>query len=228
MHEKLRGLYVITDDRLTPPSTILQQVEAALRGGAKIVQLRDKRSSDAQIAETAVALDLLCQAHGALFVLNDKVDMAVDLRLSGLHIGKSDHDRVDEVRKKFDGCLGISCYGDLSLAKTMQDRGADYVAFGSFFRSPTKPDSNIIDLELLSRAKALLDIPVCAIGGLSRDNSDTVMAHQPDSIALISDIWKCGDIESRCRYYANFLRKKYESSAHDSRLRLKRRCRSSG
>jgi thiamine-phosphate pyrophosphorylase len=206
MDENLRGLYVITDDGLTPPASILQQVEAALRGGAKIVQLRDKRSPDAQIAETALALDMLCKEHGALFVLNDKVDMAVDLRLSCLHIGKSDHERVDEIRKKFDGCLGVSCYGDLSLAKTMQDKGVDYVAFGSFFHSPTKPDSNIIDLELLSRAKALLDIPVCAIGGLNRDNSDTVMAHQPDSIALISDIWKCDDIESRCRYYADFFK----------------------
>jgi len=199
----LKGLYVISDDSLTPSETILKQVEQALEGGAKIVQLRDKKSSLSEIKERALELQTLCQTHGALFVLNDKVDLAIELGLSGLHIGKSDHHRISEIRENFSGILGVSCYGDVAFAKHMQEKGADYVAFGSFFCSPTKPDSNIVDLEVLSLAKEQLHIPVCAIGGISSENIDEVMNHNPDMISLISDIWRSEDIISKSRFFAN-------------------------
>jgi thiamine-phosphate pyrophosphorylase len=199
--EKLKGLYVITDDVLTPPKTIMTQVEEALKGGAKIVQLRDKTSSHEEIKKTALVLQELCTAHDALFVLNDAVELAIELGLSGLHIGKSDHHRVKEIRQAFGGVLGVSCYGDVAFAIQMQDAGADYVAFGSFFSSPTKPNSNIVPLGTLRIAKNSLDIPVCAIGGLDSENIADVMLYEPDMISLISDIWKSESIEEKCAFY---------------------------
>ncbi len=201
--DKLQGLYVITDDIFTPPQTLLAQVEQTLQGGAKIIQLRDKTSSLQEIKKTALALQQLCKVYDALFVLNDKVELAIELGLSGLHIGKSDHHRVKEIRQKFQGVLGVSCYGDIEFAKEMQDAGVDYVAFGSFFTSPTKPDSNIVPLSTIGIAKRSLEIPVCAIGGLNSENIAELMLYKPDMISLISDIWKSEDIKEKSVFYKN-------------------------
>jgi len=201
--KKLHGLYIITDDTLTPSETIMEQVEKALLGGAKIVQLRDKKSSDEVIKKTALELQNLCEKHNAVFVLNDKVELAIELGLSGLHIGKSDYHRIEEIRKNFSGYLGVSCYGDVSFAKKMEELGVDYVAFGSFFASPTKPHSNVVNLEVLTQAKQELSTPVCAIGGLNSDNISDVMRHKPDMIALISDIWKSENIQNRAQFFAS-------------------------
>ncbi|HHH19421.1 MAG TPA: thiamine phosphate synthase, partial [Campylobacterales bacterium] len=124
-----------------------------------------------------------------------------------LHIGKSDHHRFDQIRREFNGVIGVSCYADIALAKQMQERGADYVAFGSFFPSPTKPSSNIIPLEILSQAKEALEIPICAIVGINAENIDQIMAHQPDMVSLISDIWHADDITSRCQSYEKLFEK---------------------
>lgn len=204
MQNSLEGLYVITDDNLTPSDSIIEQVEQSLKGGTKIVQLRDKKSSIQDIKEKALTLEKLCSKHNALFVLNDKVELAIELGLSGLHIGKSDHYRVQEIRENFDGCIGVSCYGDIALANEMQGIGVDYVAFGSFYVSPTKPNANIVDLEIITQAKKELSIPVCAIGGISQGNIGEVMSHHPDMISLVSDIWKSEDIQARSKFYAQF------------------------
>ena len=119
---KLRGLYVITDDTLTPDETIYSQVENSLKGGASIVQLRDKKSDDRAIKEKAVNLQKLFKEYDALFVLNDKIDLAIELECDGLHIGKSDHNRFDQIRKNFKGIIGVSCYGDVDLAKKFEGK----------------------------------------------------------------------------------------------------------
>lgn len=195
----LNGLYVITDDILTPASTLLKQVKHALQGGAKIVQYRDKKNTLSHIKNIALKLEHLCKKYNAIFILNDEVELAIELGLSGLHVGKSEHHRVEEIRKKFSGYLGISCYGDVVLAKGMQDKGVDYVAFGSFFSSPTKPTSIVVDLEVLSLAKEQLDIPICAIGGINSENIAQVMIYNPDMVCLISDIWKSADIQKKSK-----------------------------
>ena len=199
---KLKGLYVITDDNLTPDESIYDQVEQSLKGGASIVQLRDKHSSDELVMQKAVKLQKLCHSYGAFFVLNDKIELAIELGCDGLHIGKSDHERFSEIRESFKGVIGVSCYGDVEMAKEFEKKGADYVAFGSFFTSPTKPNSNIVPLETLRKAKESLNIPVCAIGGINTTNIDSVMEQNPDMVSLISDIWSSEDILTRSRFYA--------------------------
>lgn len=200
--ERLRGLYVITDAVLTPSQTILKQVSQALKGGATIVQLRDKKSSLTDITKIALELEHLCKKHDAIFILNDEVALAIELGLSGLHVGKSDHHRVAQIRKDFSGYLGVSCYDDVNFAKEMQDLGVDYVAFGSFFHSPTKPTSNIVPLETITKAKEQLSIPVCVIGGLNSQNIDTIMQYKPDMISLISAIWESNNIEKKSNEFS--------------------------
>lgn len=198
---ELRGLYVITDDILTPDYTLYKQVESALIGGATIVQLRDKKSSDEVIKNKAIRLQELCHRYNALFVLNDKIGLAIEIGCDGLHIGKSDHDNFENIRKKFKGVIGVSCYGDIELAQQFEKKGADYVAFGSFFSSPTKPNSNIIPLDTLSEARDILNIPICAIGGINSQNISQVMIHKPDMVSIISDIWRSEDIKVHSQFY---------------------------
>lgn len=203
LKEKLKGLYVISDDVLTPDETLFSQIEQALLGGASIVQLRDKKNSNNVIKEKIKTLQKLCKKHDALFVLNDKIDLAIELGCDGLHIGKSDHNRFDEIRKNYKGVIGVSCYGDIDMAKDFEKRGADYVAFGSFFTSPTKPNSNIIALEVLKDAKTRLTIPVCAIGGINIENVIHIIQYKPEMISIVNDIWTAGDITSQASLYAN-------------------------
>lgn len=200
---KLKGLYVISDDALTPDETLLVQIEQALLGGACIVQLRDKKNSDDVIKQKIKKVQKLCKEYEALFVLNDKIDLAIELECDGLHIGESDHERFDAIRKNFKGLIGVSCYGDVAMAKDFEKRGADYVAFGSFFTSPTKPNSNIIALEVLKDAKTRLTIPVCAIGGINTKNLDDIIQYKPDMISIINDIWTARDIRSQSSLYSS-------------------------
>jgi thiamine-phosphate pyrophosphorylase len=202
--EKLYGLYVITDDRLTPDETLYKQVRESLEGGATIVQLRDKHSSDDQIKQKALKLQSICHEYGALFVLNDKIDIAIDIACDGLHIGKSDHERFEQIRAQYNGVIGVSCYGDVSMAKEFENKGADYVAFGSFYTSPTKPNANIVPLSTITQAQEQLKIPVCAIGGINTHNVEEVMRYKPDMLSLVNDIWSSDDIFKRSSIYASF------------------------
>jgi thiamine-phosphate pyrophosphorylase len=203
MQDRLRGLYVITDDSLTPLKSVEKYVKMALVGGAKIVQLRDKISCDEVIEKTALKLQELCESHGALFVLNDRVELAIKLNLSGLHIGESDHHRFDEIRADFKNILGVSCYGSIDMALDFGKRGASYVAFGSFFTSPTKPNAKVVSLETLGLAKTQINIPICAIGGINSSNLSKVMAHKVDMVCVISDIWKSDDITQQAKVYSD-------------------------
>lgn len=203
LRDKLRGLYVITDNKLTPNEDILQKVELSLKGGAKIVQLRDKKNSYEEVKQIAIKIQDLAKKYDALFVLNDDVNLACEIQCDGLHIGKSDYINFEQIRKNFKGLIGVSCYGDINHGKIFRDLGADYVAFGSFFSSPTKPDSNIVPLSTISEAKKQLDIPICAIGGINGQNISKVMEQEPDMVSLISDIWTSDDIKSKSNFYAN-------------------------
>ncbi|NVJ52769.1 MAG: thiamine phosphate synthase [Campylobacteraceae bacterium] len=208
MSINLNGLYVISDDNLTPKNTILTQIEEALKGGATIIQLRDKISQDKEIEELILNLQELCRKYNALFVLNDRVKLAIKLNCDGLHVGRSDHHRVEEIRKEYKGILGVSCYGDLQLAKSMEDKGANYVAFGSFFPSSTKPNAAVVNKEVIKEAKEKLSIPVCVIGGITSKNANILINEGANMVAVISDIFKSKDIKQKCIEYNNIFKGK--------------------
>lgn len=200
----LKGLYAITDARLTPyeGGKIFQMVERALKGGAKILQLRDKETPDEALLPIALELKRLCREYGALFIVNDRLELAKMAKADGLHIGKEDV-ALELAKKEFSkGVIGVSCYGDISRAKKAEALGASYVAFGSFYPSPTKPSSPIIPKELLREAKRILQIPICAIGGITLERAKELIALGADMIAVISDLWKAQDIEAKARAYS--------------------------
>lgn len=194
MLHRLQGLYAITDELLTPDSTVVKQVEKALKAGADIVQYRNKTAEDDEIEVICRELLSLCQKHNVPFIIDDRPHLAQKIQADGLHIGKDDGP-LSEAREIFpQGIIGVSCYGSIRKAKEAQDEGADYVAFGSFFPSPTKPKSGVISMNVIKKAKEALDIPVCTIGGINRDNIHEVAAYEPDMISVVNDIFN-GDIQ---------------------------------
>ncbi|PAF50036.1 hypothetical protein BKH43_05960 [Helicobacter sp. 13S00401-1] len=192
----LKGLYAISDALLTPKERLPFMLEVALKAGINVFQLRDKESLDSDLEALVIELSKLCKKYGATFILNDRVDLALSLGkdiVHGLHIGKDDYkaDEFEALRKAYKGIIGVSCYDSLELAKKMESLGADYVAFGAMFSSPTKPLAKPCSLEVPFKAKEILKVPVCVIGGINQTN--IALLKDMDLIACISSIWK-GDI----------------------------------
>ena len=200
----LKGLYVITDEKLTPYENgeIFKKVEEALQGGAKIVQLRDKTNSNEFLLPYAIKLKELSHKYSAIFIVNDRVDLAKLCDADGVHIGKDDSS-ITLARKILgkNKIIGVSCYGDIEKAKLMEKLSADYVSFGSFYSSPTKPEAKVIDKETLIEAKKILKIPICAIGGITAEKAEELIKLGADMVAVISDIWNAKDIKKRAKEY---------------------------
>lgn len=185
--QKLKGLYGISDTSLTPHKTIIGQLQKAIEGGLSIFQYRDKHSKDSDIAGLIGELQAICDSNNVLFVLNDRYELAMKLGVSGLHLGKDEIMNLIEIRKEFKGVIGVSCYDSIKLAKTFQDMGANYVAFGAMFASKTKVNATPCPLHILEQAKKHIEIPICAIGGICVSNISKL--NHCDMIAVISSLW---------------------------------------
>jgi len=198
----LKGLYVITDSALIPDHQFSAKVAAALRGGARIVQYRDKRDSPALRLKLATDLVYLCREHGALSIINDDVELAAQVGADGVHIGKDDT-ALNHARERLGqgAIIGVSCYNRLDLALEAEKQGADYVAFGAFFPSQIKPDAVPATLELLSMARQKLHIPICAIGGITAENAAALVTAGADMLAVISDVFAAPDTETASRRF---------------------------
>ncbi|MBD3808981.1 MAG: thiamine phosphate synthase [Sulfuricurvum sp.] len=189
----LEGLYAITDEILTPPEMIIDQCEIALRSGINILQYRHKSATDEEAEPICRDLLELCRSYGVLFVIDDRVVLAQKIGADGLHIGKDDMN-LAHARTVFGrGFIGVSCYGNIKKALEAQSEGADYVAFGSFYPSPTKPHSGVVPLSVLDRSRKVLKIPICAIGGINSTNIGEIASHKPHMISVVSAVFK-GDI----------------------------------
>lgn len=190
----LKGLYVITDEILTPDESVFAYVEDALIAGASIVQYRNKTKTDDEVEETCRVLQTLCRQYDVPFIVDDRPHLATKIKADGIHIGKDDMP-LSKAREIFPkGIIGVSCYGSVRKAKEAQDEGADYVAFGSFFASPTKPHSGIISTNVLYKAKEAIDIPICAIGGICVDNIEQIAQTKTDMISVVSGAF-VGDVQ---------------------------------
>ncbi|MCU7923347.1 MAG: thiamine phosphate synthase [Candidatus Thiodiazotropha sp. (ex Dulcina madagascariensis)] len=196
----LRGLYAITDTLLCPPESLLRQVEKALRGGARVIQYRDKSNDQQRRRSEAGALQRLCREHGALLLINDDVELAEQSGADGVHLGREDVGlALARARLGADAVIGISCYNSLELAHRASAAGADYIAFGRFFPSRTKPDAVQADPGLLQHAKSRFDLPLVAIGGITPENGARLIAAGADMLALIHGIFAQPDIEAASR-----------------------------
>ncbi|MEZ5454084.1 MAG: thiamine phosphate synthase [Thiothrix sp.] len=202
----MHGLYVITDGSIG--NELLDKVEQALHGGATIVQYRDKSIDAARREQEAHALQALCRQHNTLFIINDDVELAKAVQADGVHVGKDDAALAtarDYLGKS--AIIGVSCYNRLELALQAAQQGADYIAFGSFFPSPTKPHAPRATLELLREARSQLAIPICAIGGITLENAPDLLANGADMLAVITDIFKNPDITRQATLYQALTRK---------------------
>ncbi len=193
------GVYAITPET-ADTERLLAQVEAALLGGVAAVQYRDKSTDVARRHEQVSELAALCRRYGAPLIVNDDLRLADLADADGVHLGRDDAS-VREARiilgpRKF---IGASCYQSLELAQAAQAAGADYVAFGSFFASPTKPAAARAGLELLHAATREIRVPIVAIGGITLANAAPLIDAGADSVAVLSALFDAPDIRAAVR-----------------------------
>jgi len=184
----IAGLYAVTPD-IADTGLLVRKVYAAIRGGATVVQYRNKRADAALRLAQASALARLPAMRDALLIVNDDAAVAAAVGADGVHLGEGDA-AIDAARAIVgrDRVIGISCYDDFARARVAVAAGADYVAFGSFFASTTKPAARRADLALLASARSL-GVPVVAIGGITAANARALFEAGADAVAVIADVF---------------------------------------
>lgn len=198
---RLRGLYLITPDD-ADDSRLYARVRAALAGGAALLQYRNKALAGARQQAQAAAVLALCRAAGVPMVVNDSVELAHAIGADGVHLGRDDGD-VAGARERLGAAaiIGVSCYDEWWRAEAGARAGADYVAFGAMFDSPTKPAAVRAPLALLQRARDELGVAVAAIGGITVANAAALLDAGADLLAVISDVFGAADASARAAAY---------------------------
>lgn len=190
------GIYAITA-ATADTERLLSQVEAALAGGVAAVQYRDKSGDVARRHEQASELVALCRRFGVPLIVNDDLRLADLADADGVHLGRDDGSlREARLILGRDKLIGASCYQSLELAQAAQAAGADYVAFGSFFASPTKPAAPRASFDLLHEAAPVIRVPLVAIGGITLANAPQLLDAGADSLAVLSALFDAPDIRA--------------------------------
>ena len=193
------GIYAITPETLDT-ERLLTQVEAALAGGVAAVQYRDKSADVARRHEQASELVSLCRRFRVPLIVNDDLRLADLCDADGVHLGRDDGSvREARIILGKDKFVGASCYQSLELALAAQAAGANYVAFGSFFPSQTKPDAARASLDLLHDAASAIQVPLVAIGGITLTNAQQLLDAGADSLAVLSALFDAPDIRAAAR-----------------------------
>ena len=196
----IKGLYAVTPDT-DDTAALLRMTQAALSGGARVFQYRNKTAAPSLRLTQAQALLQLCNQWSAILIINDHVELAAEIGAHGVHIGGEDGSLADARALLGDTKLiGVSCYRELPLAKAAVDGGADYIAFGSFYASLVKPGAVRAPLSLLSSARAF-GVPVVAIGGITPENAGTLITAGADAVAVISALYAAPDISVAARQF---------------------------
>ena len=198
-----RGLYAITQTGNKSGADVINDVEAAIKGGAVIVQYRDKNPADALLLATALVN--VCHRLNVPLIINDDVELALLAGADGVHIGKEDG-AIAQARMRLgnDAIIGVSCYDFIEQALDAQAQGATYVAFGRFFPSSSKPQAAPAKIETLRQAKQRLTIPIVAIGGILPENGAQLLAAGADLLAVIGGLFDGRPEQSARAYQALF------------------------
>jgi thiamine-phosphate pyrophosphorylase len=197
------GLYAITDSALLPPERLVRAVEAALRGGAVMVQYREKSLPSSERISQARNLVAACNNARVPLIINDDPELAERVRASGVHLGQSDaslqaaRERLGEA-----AIIGATCHASLDLANNADQAGADYLAFGRFFPSTTKPDAPAASTDILGKARGY-GKPVTAIGGITLQNGESLIRAGADMLAVVGGLFDGDDdlIEHQARQF---------------------------
>ncbi|WP_417778986.1 thiamine phosphate synthase [Stutzerimonas xanthomarina] len=202
---KLRGLYAITDSKLLGEERLLPYAEAAVKGGARLLQYRDKSSDDTRRLREADALREICGRHGAQLIINDDAELAARLGV-GLHLGQEDGSlSVARALLGRKAIIGATCHARLDLAEQAISEGASYIAFGRFFDSNTKPGAPSATPELLAEARQRFSVPITAIGGVTLDTALGLIAKGASLIAVVHALFavdSANEVERRAQAFS--------------------------
>ena len=200
---RLAGLYAIIDSQFLDKRHHLKVAEEMIRGGAGIIQLRDKFTPKAELLPVAQQLKKLCAEKGALFIVNDHLDIALAAGADGLHLGQGDlPTAVTRRLLPMDMILGCSV-NTVEQAKTAEADGADYIAVGSIYPTASKEKPIVVGVERLRQVRGTVSLPLVAIGGINKDNATEVAANGADAVAVISAILGAKDIAEAARKIIN-------------------------
>lgn len=197
--KKTMLLYAVTDRAWVGRQSLYEQVEAALKGGATCVQLREKELEEEAFLEEAMALAALCRRCGVPFFINDNVEIAIRCGADGIHVGQEDMEAA-QVRRRVgaDMMIGVSVHSVEEALEAVKN-GADCLGVGAMFSTSTKTDVDVLSWETLRDICAAVSIPVVAIGGIGKGNISRLAGTGVDGVALVSAIFAAEDIESECR-----------------------------
>ena len=201
--KRLQGLYLISNHQQHDDQRLLDDVYIALQSGVKILQYRDKSGDQDKRLSQCQQLRKMTRSHDCLLIVNDDARLAQQVEADGVHLGQEDGNIV-HARHLLgnDKIIGVSCYNRIELARQAVTEGADYVAFGRFFPSTTKPNAVQASIDLLHEAKGL-GLPIVAIGGISQDNAPGLINAGADMIAVIDAIFGQSDIKTATQQFQN-------------------------
>lgn len=197
--KKTMLLYAVTDRAWTGKQSLVEQVEAALRGGATCIQLREKELNEEEFLAEALQISALCKRYQVPFFVNDNVEIAIQCKADGVHVGQEDMSAA-KVRQRVgdDMMIGVSVHS-VEEALTAVKNGADCLGVGAMFGTSTKKDADVLSKDVLRDICAAVTIPVVAIGGINRSNLLQLSGTGVDGVALVSAIFSAEDIEQECR-----------------------------
>lgn len=199
---KINGLYAITPE-FKNTNDLLDKTRQVLEGGVQLLQYRNKSANRTLLREQAGLLLLLCREYRVPLIINDHLDLAIEIDADGLHVGQQDAPLLN-ARNQL-GCnkiIGASCYNNLDLAIKAEKEGADYVAFGAFFPSLTKPNTVLVTVDLIGEAKKKITVPIVGIGGIRLTNAKTVIQSGCAALAVCNDLFQSENIKIKAAQYA--------------------------
>ena len=197
--KKAMVLYAVTDRAWIGKQSLYEQVESALKGGATCVQLREKELNDDDFLAEAMEISALCRRFGVPIFINDNVDIAIKCKADGIHVGQEDM-AATQVRQRVGNnmIIGVSAHSVEEALEAVKN-GADCLGVGAMFSTSTKTDVDVLPKQILCDICAAVDVPVVAIGGISKTNISQLAGTGVDGVALVSAIFAADDIESECR-----------------------------
>lgn len=201
MKASLRGLYAITDGRTGQP--LIESVARAIQGGAAVIQYRDKTEDAERRRWEASDLLNICRSFRVPLIINDDVDLACEIGADGVHLGRDD--LTPSTARSIlgdDAIIGVSCYNDLERAAHFHESPVDYLAFGAFFPSPTKPHAPRADLDLLEEAHQRFDKPIVCIGGITVEHAPALIQTGASMVAVITGVFGTNDITAAARSFS--------------------------
>jgi thiamine-phosphate pyrophosphorylase len=204
MKKNLKGLYVITDKKLINRDRFIETVEKAIKGGARIVQLREKGTPENEIISLGREILKVTKSYRIPLIINDSPELAQEIGADGVHLGGEDTSVTNARAILGDmAIIGVSCYNQIERGLKAMENGADYVAFGTPYYTPTKPERVPTTIDILREAVNLIkSIPIFAIGGITKDNAMTILETGVEGIAVITSVFGSPDPETAARELA--------------------------